>query len=183
MSPTVRSRSIAALALAVCAAACGGEREAGDSARADSVARTAAAPSPSQSRSGAATDAGTNGLWTIASIEKRLDLQGMVPRRLPAPVSYPFLTVPGTAYQLGNAELQVFIYEDAAALARDVSRLDTTTVSPREAPMQWPRKATLITNANLAAILLGENALQIERVQRAVMAGTGSTMFSPATPR
>ena len=129
---------------------------------------------------GAASDAGTNGLWTVGSLEKRLDLQGMAPRRLPAPVQHPFLSVPGIAYQLGNAELQVFIYEDTAALARDVGRLDTVTVSPPAAPVRWPARATLVTNANLAAILLGENALQIERVQRAIMAGTGSTIFNPA---
>jgi hypothetical protein len=129
---------------------------------------------------GAATDAGTNGLWTIGSLEKRLDLQGMAPRRLSTPVNHSFLSVPGTAYQLGNAELQVFIYDNANALARDVGGLDTLTVSPPDTPSHWPAKATLVTNANLAAILLSENALQIERVQRALMAGTGSTVFNPA---
>jgi len=121
-------------------------------------------------------------LWSAGSLEKRLDLQGMAPRRLPAPVHHSFLAVPGTAYQLGNAELQVFIYEDAAAVARDVRRLDTVSVSPLSGPVQWPKKATLVTNANLAAILLSENPLQIERVQRALMAGTGSTVFNPAAP-
>lgn len=106
----------------------------------------------------------------------------MAPRRLPAPVHHPFLAVPGTAYQLGNAELQVFIYDDAAAVARDVSRLDTAAVSPLSGPVHWPKKATLVTNNNLAAILLSENPLQIERVQRALMAGTGSTVFGPAAP-
>ena len=81
--------------------------------------------------------------------------------------------------RLGNAELQVFLYEDTSALAADMARLDTATVSPPGSPVAWPGKATLIRNANLAAILLSENALQIERVQRAIMAGTGSTVFGP----
>jgi hypothetical protein len=115
----------------------------------------------------------------MASLEKRLDLQGMVPRRLPDTVRHAFLAVPGAHYQLGNAELQAFVYESPAALAADVARLDTVTVSPPGSPVQWPTKATLITNANLAAILLSENTIQIERVQRAIMAGTGSTVFGP----
>ena len=156
--------------------ACSSDERSADSARGE-----AARPSPGvpASGGGAATDAGTNGLWSAASLEKRLDLQGMAPRRLPDPVHHTFLSATGTAYQLGNAELQVFIYDDAAAVARDVGRLDTATVSPPAAPVPWPKKATLITNANLAAILLSENPLQIERVQRALMAGTGSTILAP----
>jgi hypothetical protein len=167
--------SLAAAALLAVAACSSGEPPA-DSARGGTAGASASVPTTG---GGAATDAGTNGLWNAASLEKRLDLQGMAPRRLPDPVQHTFLSETGTAYQLGNAELQVFIYDDAAAVARDVARLDTLTVSPPAAPVQWPRKATLITNANLAAILLSENPLQIERVQRALMAGTGSTILAP----
>ena len=159
-------------------AACAGDGRAADSLRADSTARATAAAA--RERSGPATDAGTNGLWSIASLEKRLDLQGMVPRRRAEPVQHPFLAEPGTVYQLGNADLQVFIYESAAALARDVGKLDTAIVAPVDAPVAWPTKATLITNGNLAAILLSDNGLQIERVRKALMAGTGSTVFGPA---
>ena len=95
----------------------------------------------------------------------------MAPRRRPNPVRHPFLSVEGTAYQVGNAELQVFIYDDAADVARDIAKLDTIAVAPRGQRVKWPDKPTLIRNNNLAAILLGQNALQIERVQRALMAG------------
>ena len=117
--------------------------------------------------------ASSNGLgrWDLPNLEKRLDLQGMAPQRLPAPVVHPFMSVTGTAYRLGNGELQVFIYEDADAVERDVSRLDTIVVAPRGQKVGWPSTATLIRNNNLAAIFLGQNALQIERVQRALMAG------------
>jgi hypothetical protein len=112
-------------------------------------------------------------LWDVASLEKRLDLQGMAPRRQPAPVRHPFLSVPGTAYLVGNAELQVFIYPDSAAVGRDLAKLDTIAVAPHGQKVKWSNKPTLIRNNNLAAILLGQNALQIERVQRALMAGLG----------
>ena len=160
-------------------AACSGDGDRTDDAAGDSARVAAAQPNVAAQPSGPATDAGTDGLWTMASLEKRLDLQGMVPRRLPDTVRHGFLGIPGTAFQIGNAELQVFVYDDPRALAADIARLDTVTVSPPGSPVAWPRKATLIRNANLAAILLSENQIQIERVQRAIMAGTGSTVFKP----
>ena len=180
-SPIPARSRLAVGALLVAVAACG--RDEGRAAPDSVGARPDTAGAPASRAAGPATDAGTNGLWTLASLEKRLDLQGMAPRRLPDTVRHAFLAIPGTAYRLGNAELQVFIYDDVDARTTDVGRLDTVTVSPPSAPVQWPRKATLITNANLAAILLGENPLQIERVQRALMAGTGSTVLDPGTPR
>ena len=168
MSPIRRCRTLVAAAmLGVAACADDGPQ---DARPADSAGASGQRPGRPPSI-GAETDAGTNGLWTVGSLEKRLDLQGMAPRRLPDTVRHSFLAVPGTAYLLGNAELQVFIYESAEALARDVSPLDTVTVSPPSALIAWRARPTLITNANLAAILLSQNTLQIERVQRALMAG------------
>ena len=179
MSPNHRWSRLAGGALLIAIAACSGDADPADDPAADSARVAAARPDAAAPPGGPPTDAGTNGLWTMASLEKRLDLQGMVPRRLPDTVRHAFLAVPGSAYRLGNAELQVFLYEDTSALAADMARLDTATVSPPGSPVAWPGKATLIRNANLAAILLSENALQIERVQRAIMAGTGSTVFGP----
>ena len=84
---------------------------------------------------------------------------------------HPFLSVPGTSYLLGTHELQVFIYPDSVAANRDFAALDTVAVAPRGGTMKWSSKPTLIRNNNLLAVLLGQNALQIERVQRALMAG------------
>jgi len=144
-------------------------------ANADAAAPVRVPPSGLESnRSPVAPSAGL-GLWNVANLEKRLDLQGMAPRKLPAPVRHPFLSVDGSAYQVGNAELQVSIYDDAAAVERDIARLDTIAVSLRGEQAKWPTKPTLIRNNNLAAILLGQNALQIERVQRALMCGQPPT--------
>lgn len=178
------SRNIARAALAVlvlmAAAACGAAESEDQQARTsvrhgqantDVGAPVRVPPSrPESSRSPVGSGAGL-GLWNVANLEKRLDLQGMAPRKLPAPVRHPFLSVDGSAYQVGNAELQVFIYDDAAGVERDMARLDTIAVAPRGEQAKWPTKPTLIRNNNLAAILLGQNALQIERVQRALMAG------------
>ena len=125
---------------------------------------------PRDSARAKAVSAGV-GLWDLAALEKRLDLQGMAPRKQAAPVRHPFLSVEGTTYLVGNAELQVFIYDDAAAVERDIAKLDTIAVAPPGQTVQWRDKPTLIRNNNLAAILLGRNELQIERMQRALMAG------------
>ena len=189
------ARTLLASALGALVAGCGGS--AGDGASAsDSTApgTSAEAPAPARpplpppardSATAAARDSGAGqaaepgrglGSWDVAALEKRLDLQGMAPRRRPEPVRHPFLSVEGVAYLVGNAELQAFIYADAAAVERDLTRLDTVAVSPRGQRVKWPNKPTLIRNNNLVAIFLGQNALQVERVQRALMAGL------PATP-
>jgi hypothetical protein len=178
MSRKRHRRCFAALWLAL--AACSNEDpNRSDSAAAVGPSGVALAPSAipgGDARGGsesAPADTIVDGLrmWNVANLEKRLDLQGMAPRRLPKPVRHTFLSVSGNAYMVGNAELQVFIYPDPAGVARDVALLDTVTVSPAGEPVAWPARATLITNRNLAAILLSDNALQIERVQRALMAG------------
>ncbi len=174
MSSDSTRRSIA-IAWFVAAACASPEPDRADSVtgdRAGAIATVPAAePRDSSVLSRADTMEGGLRLWNTANLEKRLDLQGMAPQRLPDPVRHSFLSVTGTAYTLGNAELQVFIYPNTAAAARDVAPLDTVSVSPPSERIAWGAKATLITNRNLAAILLSDNALQIERVQRALMAG------------
>lgn len=180
-------RSVLVLPVAVllwAAAACGdgdseGARPDTPASQPDTPAPDLPAPArpiiaPSETRStGPAPSGGGLRLWDVAGLEKRLDLQGMAPRRQPAPARHSFLSVAGTTYLVGNAELQVFIYDDAAAADRDIAGVDTVEVAPRGQKGTWPTRATLIRNNNLIAILLGQNALQIERVQRALMAGLG----------
>ncbi len=184
MSRTVPQPVLALLVLMAapaCGAAESGEQGAAPDTGRHGQANTGAAapvrvPPPGLDSSPAPLASSTGlGLWNVANLEKRLDLQGMAPRKLPAPVRHPFLSVDGSAYQVGNAELQVFIYDDAAGVERDLARLDTITVAPRGEQVKWPTKPTLIRNNNLAAIFLGQNALQIERVQRALMAGQPPT--------
>ncbi len=134
-------------------------------------ARAPLGPPPDSSAPSAAPSGKGLGLWDVVSLEKRLDLQGMAPRKQLAPARHSFLSVEGSTYLIGNAELQVFLYGEAAAANRDVAQLDTIEVARLGEKGRWPTKATLIRNNNLVAILLGQNALQIERVQRALMAG------------
>jgi len=138
------------------------------SPRADS----AAAPAGVAPASGAATTPGcvSEGEWQPCSIEKRLTDAGFVPiNKGPAPTGV--FPAAGTTYALGAAQLHVYIFKSAKEREQAVAGIDTTTVSRRGSPASWPMPPTFITSNNLVAVLVSDNARQIERVQLAITAG------------
>jgi hypothetical protein len=141
------------------------EREAG---RVDSSATTAAAADPADSTCVKV------GLWSDCNVADRLERAGLIARRTDQPVRHDYLSVAGTAYRIGNDELQVFIYPSAEARERDSMRLDSTTAAPPGARRDWPSTPTLIVSNNLLAIMLSRREQQIERVQLALTAGLPS---------
>ncbi|MDQ6872008.1 MAG: hypothetical protein M3037_08335 [Gemmatimonadota bacterium] len=80
-------------------------------------------------------------------------------------------SVAPAAYTLGHARLEVFVYPDEAALARDLTALDTLTASPRGKPSAWDGIPTFIRSANLAAVFLTDSPVQAERLTLAITAG------------
>jgi hypothetical protein len=161
------------LATALSVAACG--RDGSD--RPDSSASTPpasgapAASGASGAGAGPKSDCPATGTWAVCSVEKRLRDAGLVPAPAPDTVRHDFLAVPGRSYTLGRAELQVFLYPDSAAVARDVAALDTVRVAPRGAAGTWQVRPTFIRSANLVALLISTNERQVERVQLALTAG------------
>jgi len=69
-------------------------------------------------------------------------------------VRQPFLGGEGVVYHIGQAELQVYLYADAGAVARDTGALDTARVAPPTMQISWRMPPTLIVDNNMAAILL-----------------------------
>ncbi|GJG86803.1 hypothetical protein tb265_19840 [Gemmatimonadetes bacterium T265] len=114
-----------------------------------------------------------DGRWRVCSLVDRLDKAGLVPHvdTTAAPERLAFLHAPGTVVHLGLGELHTFVYDDTAALARDVAALDTTRVAPRGQTYTWSTTPTLVRSANLLAVLLTPNERQIERIQLALEAG------------
>jgi hypothetical protein len=157
-----------ALTLLVSASACGRStaREA-DSAR-SSAARTPAAPVPSLPEC-----PNTTGRWDECNVRQRLERAGLAPQPLPDTLRVPFLDRPGFGYGVGHAVLRVFLYDSAGALARDLADVDSVRVqSTGSGPaVAWQATPTLITSNNMAAILLSDQATQIERVRLALTAG------------
>ena len=112
----------------------------------------------------------SEGEWQSCSIEKRLTDAGFVPiNKGPAPAGV--FPVAGTSYALGAAQLHVYVFKSAKDRERAVAAIDTTTVSRRGSPSSWPLPPTFITSNNLVAVLVSDNARQIERVQLAITAG------------
>jgi hypothetical protein len=112
------------------------------------------------------------GQWALCSVEKRLQQSGFVVRRVggEAPRRAGFSVAPA-AYTLGHSRLEVFVYPDAAALAKDVSSLDTLTASPHGRSSLWETTPTFVRSANLAAVFLTDSPIQAERLTLAITAG------------
>ena len=74
-------------------------------------------------------------------------------------------------YTLGRSRLEVFVYPDEAAVARDVAKLDTLAAAPRGTRGQWPIVPTWARSANLIAVFLTDNPTQADRLTLALTAG------------
>ncbi len=187
----VSARAASALtAGALVIAGCGGGRDASqasESARA-SRAGTGAGPATGGGAAGAHAASGAarcphDGRWRVCSLVDRLDKAGLVPRvDTTAPAEHlAFLHAPGTVVHLGLGELHTFVYDDTAALARDVAGLDTVRVVPRGGTYAWSATPTFVRSANLLAVLLTPNERQIERIQLALEAGPPQPGGAPAS--
>ncbi len=91
--------------------------------------------------------------WTQANFEEAFRQSGLSPIRRSS-VRQPFMGVEGVLYRVEQAEVQVYLYADAVAVARDTDPLDTTRVAPPTMQVSWRMPPTLIVDNNLAAILL-----------------------------
>lgn len=111
------------------------------------------------------------GLWSACGIFERLDRSGLAPIRDSVPVTEAPLQATGQKLRLGRGELELYIYESASARERDQARLDPTKYVVYPAPMPIRPVPTLITSANLIAILHSRNDHLRERVSDAVTAG------------
>ena len=164
--------------LVLCAnvGACGhGSSRSGDSGSVrDLPAPSTAASSavPSSAAQGNSSPCPRTGQWALCSLEKRLQQSGFVARRLAgdAPRRAGFSVTP-VAYTLGHSRLEVFVYPDEAALAKDIASIDTLTASPRGRPNMWETTPTFVRSANLAAVLLTDSPVQAERLTLAITAG------------
>lgn len=118
------------------------------------------------------------GLWTSCAIFDRLDRAGLAPRRDTGRVTQPPLSLRGERLRVGAAELDLFIYASADQRARDEARLDRGAFVAYDAPLGMQPLPTLISSANLIAVLHSRNDHLRERVSDALTAGPPQ----PSTP-
>ena len=152
---------ILSLVVAVAVAACGGGDDVGSrDTTANSVVPgentvpTAGAPGDTAAPQGAT--------WNLDMVEGQLREAGFTVNRDRTPVNLPFMSVPGTALDLGGGvTVQVYLYGDAAARGLDTDKLDPERAAPRTGAAPWRTPARLLTDNNLAAIVLtGDQALR-----------------------
>jgi hypothetical protein len=111
------------------------------------------------------------GAWQVCSVEKRLRDAGLVVERADTPPPEGIAPGEGIAYDLGPAELVVWLYPTVAERERASAALDSSTAQPKGSARRWPRPATLIISGNLLAVLQSENERTTERVMLALTAG------------
>jgi hypothetical protein len=148
---TMRRSVLAALLLAAMAG-CGGE----DGTLRDTAATTV--PGEGTVPTGGApgdTAAPQGATWNLEMVEGQLRDAGFTVSRERTPVNLPFMSVPGTALDLGGSTtLQIYLYGDAAARGADTDKLDPARAAPAGANVAWRSPATLVTDNNMAAIVL-----------------------------
>jgi hypothetical protein len=116
----------------------------------------------------------------LCSVEARLRQSGFVARRVPGkPVKRAGFSVMPAVYTLGRGHLEVFIYADSAAMARDMAKMDTLSVAPPGTPSPWGGTPVLVRSGNLAAVLIADDGRQIERLTLVLTAGAPQ----PGSPR
>ena len=150
-----------------------------DGSAADSAAQrppVSMSPSPTDTAKSASSSIkpacpGT-GKWAVCSIERRLKQSGFVVKPMPADTAKrPGFSVRPRVYMLGKSRLEVFLYDSEDAVTKDAAALDTVAAAPRGIAGIWEGQPLFMRSANLAAVLLSQDARQIERVQLAITAG------------
>jgi len=112
------------------------------------------------------------GLWAVCSVEKRLRQSGFVAKKVEGESPRrPGFSVEPVAYTMGRGRLELFFYDSEAALARDMTAMDTLLVAPPGTPSPWESTPLLVRSANLAAVYVGANPRQAERLMLALTAG------------
>src|SRR5687768_4044045 len=145
-------RQTTLLAFLMIATACGG----GGGGRTDDTSTVVpgekTVPTAGAPRDTAAPQGAT---WNLEMVEGQLREAGFTVSRDRTPVSLPYMSVPGTALDLGGSvTVQIYLYGDAAARGSDTDKLDATRAAPAGTNVAWRAPATLVTDNNMAAIVL-----------------------------
>jgi hypothetical protein len=138
-------------------------------AKVEQAARTAIAAESTVAA--AAASLPSTGKWDEPHLVERLVRAGLAPQARPAEKGEKYWKAPLFAYQVGGAMLHVYLYRDSLARKAVVATLDTVQAAPPGTTGVYPLRHILIVQNNLAAVLVGGNDAQQERVRLALEAG------------
>lgn len=113
----------------------------------------------------------STGKWDEAHLAQRLVNSGLAPQALAGLKSAPYWGVPLRGWRLGYDTLYAYIYPDSFARRRVTDVLDTLTLAPRGSKGSFGVIKLLVTQNNLAAVLVGGTERQQQRVALALRAG------------
>jgi len=88
------------------------------------------------------------------------------------------MLVPGTRIRIADAELEVYLYGDASAGARDIDRFYTLSPTASGEGVRWSKPSALVAANNLVIIVRNASEAVREQVRSAV---DGSHVYSPAS--
>lgn len=113
--------------------------------------------------------------WDAASVQANLHDAGFASVMEAGTVQQPFMSVRGALLRVAHAdparnpmpeaEIQVFVYGDQVARARDTDRLDPVRVAPPPTTVSWRVFPELIVDNNLAMIVLASDPSMRSRVR------------------
>ena len=111
--------------------------------------------------------------WNLKRVAEVLNAMDLKMEGETSPVDATFLSASGQRMTFvapggARAEIRVFIYGDAGAVGRDLAGVDTLRVAPRGTSLEWRVPVRLITDNNLVAILLTDDATLRESIPKAL---------------
>jgi hypothetical protein len=109
--------------------------------------------------------------WDEPHLVERLVRSGLAPQALGGEKGESYWGVPVHAYRVGGATVRAYIFADSAARHRITDALDSLSLAPAGKTSPYPLPRLLIVQNNLAAVVLGGNERQQERVSLALSAG------------
>lgn len=102
--------------------------------------------------------------WTIDLVMQRLSSAGLSPANL-GPVKVVHMNVAGSLVAIRGAELEVYLYGDPNAAARDIDRFDRLMAMPGQASAMWHKPPAIVTANNAVIVVLTTEAAVRERVR------------------
>lgn len=103
------------------------------------------------------------GVWDLATVRGHLAKAGVATTE-EGDVRQPFMGARGYRLRGGSGEMQVFIYADAGARARDTDRLDSTALMVPTASGSGQAPAAIVTADNLAVIVVAPDSALLKTV-------------------
>lgn len=171
MRPNMRQLSLAIIGLAAGLVSCASPEE----RRTQRAAVERSAVSAESAKAAVARSLATTGKWDELQLVERLVSAGLAPQGVVDAKGEDFWRTSVRSYRLGSATLHAYLYPDSLARRLVTDGLDSLAVAPRGVATSYPIPRLLITNNNLAAVLVGGSERHQERVANALMAGLSSS--------